>query len=449
MLILPIVGLLAAAATLVATEMLLRWLLPYDAGSMGYRYCDNALKYGWGYAPGDPIVTRELDQGRRYYSRANNHGWRDRDRRYSNPSGSFRVLVLGDSNTFGVSIPAEEVYTRVLERRLRAEGYDVEIINMAYASWGTDQELEALKSEGLRYGPDLVIVQFTINDLWDTLYWRTPTPDYLRPFTYTLGPGDSLVKSPNPTWDRNGSAWEAVSKRLVIRSEVLKRLYRVFVRAEEEKRWRPVGYDSYPIELERVERIECVLQPIAPLLSEYLHSQVGQKVSKRELLRVVEAAGEHDRSESILRLLELRSFGGWPRCHDMPAWPAGTSLEWRLYFALMREIVSVARSAGADVAIFSDHEMGRYRWERFWYRVPDGERARAAYLGPSARIRRFARANGILYVESPHEHVRSRNDMHPNVEGNVAMAENIREFLLAHYASELAARHRRPARQTT
>ena len=104
MLILPIVGLLAAAATLVATEMLLRWLLPYDAGSMGYRYCDNALKYGWGYAPGDPIVTRELDQGRRYYSRANNHGWRDRDRRYSNPSGSFRVLVLGDSNTFGVSI---------------------------------------------------------------------------------------------------------------------------------------------------------------------------------------------------------------------------------------------------------------------------------------------------------------------------------------------------------
>jgi lysophospholipase L1-like esterase len=78
---------------------------------------------------------------------------------------------LGDSVTFGAIVPAKKNYTRVLGDKLINNGYNVEVINIAYGGWGTDQELEALINEGLRFKPNLIIVQFCKNDITDNAYF--------------------------------------------------------------------------------------------------------------------------------------------------------------------------------------------------------------------------------------------------------------------------------------
>ena len=72
--------------------------------------------------------------------------------------------MLGDSVTYGAIVGQADTYTAVLERKLRANGVDAEVINISYGGWGADQELEALTLEGLAYKPDLVILQFCHND---------------------------------------------------------------------------------------------------------------------------------------------------------------------------------------------------------------------------------------------------------------------------------------------
>jgi hypothetical protein len=65
----------------------------------------------------------------------------------------FRIVVIGDSNTFGVGVPIEKHFTQLLEGYFR----DLEVINLGVPGFGIDQELLFLQTEGFRYRPDLVI----------------------------------------------------------------------------------------------------------------------------------------------------------------------------------------------------------------------------------------------------------------------------------------------------
>lgn len=96
----------------------------------------------------------------------NSHGLRDREFSYRKPAGTYRVLVLGDSQTFGVGVEAEETYSKVLERRLRdATGRSVEVINTGVPGTGTAHQLYFLEIEGWRYEPDAVVTGFFFNDV--------------------------------------------------------------------------------------------------------------------------------------------------------------------------------------------------------------------------------------------------------------------------------------------
>ena len=50
--------------------------------------------------------------------------------------------------TFGAVVSDNNMYTRILENTLQSAGYNVEVINISYGGWGTDQELEALNKRG-------------------------------------------------------------------------------------------------------------------------------------------------------------------------------------------------------------------------------------------------------------------------------------------------------------
>ena len=77
-------------------------------------------------------------------------------------TGRTRVVMLGDSITFGVGVTDAETFSALLEER--SERF--EVINLAVEGYGTDQELIRLEREGLAYRPAVVILNFCVaNDL--------------------------------------------------------------------------------------------------------------------------------------------------------------------------------------------------------------------------------------------------------------------------------------------
>jgi lysophospholipase L1-like esterase len=97
--------------------------------------------------------------------RVNSLGLRDREIPYEKAAGTYRVLVLGDSQTFGVGVEAEESYPKVAERLLEAAGRKVEVINAGVPGTGTAHQLDFLERDGWRYAPDAVVVGFFYNDV--------------------------------------------------------------------------------------------------------------------------------------------------------------------------------------------------------------------------------------------------------------------------------------------
>lgn len=92
--------------------------------------------------------------------------------------GTTRILLLGDSYTFGYGVSLEESYPGLIRTRYAAEGRPVEVINAAYtAGASADTAYAWMLDEGFGYQPDLVIYAlFAGNDLQD-LYldgWEEP-----------------------------------------------------------------------------------------------------------------------------------------------------------------------------------------------------------------------------------------------------------------------------------
>ena len=150
--------------------------------------------YGWTPLPNAKMKMRDPDGPEFFYYRINSHSWKDVEHSWVKKSGVYRILIIGDSNTYGY-VPLEAVYHRRLEQILRERsGREIEVIGVGVCGWGPDQELEFLQREGLRYQPDLVIYQFSLNDLQDiinpndststsSVYWN-------KKFKYTLENGE-------------------------------------------------------------------------------------------------------------------------------------------------------------------------------------------------------------------------------------------------------------------
>lgn len=97
--------------------------------------------------------------------RLNAQGFRDVEVTTKKPKNIFRVLVLGDSFTFGVGVSDfEKIYSRQLESLLRASGRDVEVVTRAMPGWSSFDEYQYMKNTGFAYEPDLVVVGYVMND---------------------------------------------------------------------------------------------------------------------------------------------------------------------------------------------------------------------------------------------------------------------------------------------
>ncbi len=85
---------------------------------------------------------------------------------YQKPSNTFRILVLGDSITFGVGVNNEDLFTSILEQNLnqRISNRKFEVINASAPGWGPVEYYLYMKNEGYKYSSDLVIINQTVDD---------------------------------------------------------------------------------------------------------------------------------------------------------------------------------------------------------------------------------------------------------------------------------------------
>jgi len=105
-----------------------------------------------------------VDATRKFSYRTNAHGLRDRDRSAKRP-GTKRVLVLGDSYTWGYAVAEEEAYPQVAERRLGERHHpDIEVINAGIPDYNSRQERQLLARLMPIYEPDAVFLAYVVND---------------------------------------------------------------------------------------------------------------------------------------------------------------------------------------------------------------------------------------------------------------------------------------------
>jgi len=101
----------------------------------------------------------------------NSKGLRDDELSYEKKNGEYRILLLGDSITFGFGAKRGEIFADILENyfnrgdSLLGKIDIVRVINGGVGNYNSEQELAFLFTEGIRYGPDEVILCFYINDL--------------------------------------------------------------------------------------------------------------------------------------------------------------------------------------------------------------------------------------------------------------------------------------------
>ncbi len=101
------------------------------------------------------------------FIRTNAQGFRDRDFTPEKRAGVFRIMVVGDSITFGWWERPENLFPRILETLLNQDkglGREFEVYNLGVGGYNTEQEAELIRVKALDYSPDLIVIQYCTND---------------------------------------------------------------------------------------------------------------------------------------------------------------------------------------------------------------------------------------------------------------------------------------------
>jgi len=94
----------------------------------------------------------------------NQHGMRGEDVSVEKPAGSRRILVLGDSYAFGFGVDDKDTISAQLQRALRTDTPDLQVLNMGVPGYQSGQELKVLERDGMRFSPDVVALIYYAND---------------------------------------------------------------------------------------------------------------------------------------------------------------------------------------------------------------------------------------------------------------------------------------------
>ncbi len=100
----------------------------------------------------------------------NAEGFRDRTPHPTpKPVATSRMLLLGDSFTFGQAVDYDQTWPVLVERELDRRGFQVDLVKAGVQGADTRSELILMRQLVQRYDPDVIVVGFLINDLYTNL----------------------------------------------------------------------------------------------------------------------------------------------------------------------------------------------------------------------------------------------------------------------------------------
>lgn len=168
-----LIAVFAAAAALAGADQLLRLVDPNRfAPKSEHPFQKPALyslskikELGYELKPGAEVEV----EGIKY--RINRIGFRDIEHRLVKTDK--RVIVVGDSLTFGWNVRLEDIFVSQTRKELESEGRTIEIVAMGIIGYNVRQEYHLIKERGLKLDPDLVLLQIGPNDIERALGIRT------------------------------------------------------------------------------------------------------------------------------------------------------------------------------------------------------------------------------------------------------------------------------------
>jgi lysophospholipase L1-like esterase len=113
------------------------------------------------YEPHSGRIIEERESGNAIYSINSDSLNSEKEYGITKPSGVYRILVLGDSWTYGRFVSTEKNWPSLLEVKLNelncAKYKDFEVINLAMYGYDTKYSVHRFKKRGIKYNPDLVL----------------------------------------------------------------------------------------------------------------------------------------------------------------------------------------------------------------------------------------------------------------------------------------------------
>ena len=121
-------------------------------------------KLFWKFWPNQVIQSNFMVAGE---YRINSFGLRNKEFSLEKPKDAFRIVCLGNSNTFGWKQNEENAYPRQLQRLFdrNLPGQKIEVINAGITGYSSYQGKIFLRKDILGFKPDLVLVNYGWNDL--------------------------------------------------------------------------------------------------------------------------------------------------------------------------------------------------------------------------------------------------------------------------------------------
>lgn len=163
-----------------------KWLLTLASAIIGILICEGAVRWlelappmhaiwledddSFYQQSTDPLLRHVLKTN---HSRdfavgpatSNSHGLRDIERSVTKPTGTRRIIVLGDSIVEGINYNDDEhTISRQLEKLYAKDNEPVEVLNFGTAGYCTLSEVALLERKGLAFAPDRVVLVFCPND---------------------------------------------------------------------------------------------------------------------------------------------------------------------------------------------------------------------------------------------------------------------------------------------
>ncbi len=153
----------SASLPLLALELFLRLAYPGSVDTM-----NNAAFTRVSVQPGQmteliPGATNAHFMGGAV--RVNAHGFRGAEFAIPKPAGTFRILAVGDSVTFGFGVAEEAAFPSLLASSLQAPGQTVEVINAGLPGAGLPYYFQTVRRWCDHADADVVVVSVVLNDI--------------------------------------------------------------------------------------------------------------------------------------------------------------------------------------------------------------------------------------------------------------------------------------------